>query len=113
MRPGVVFVGLFLLLALVYQALAERLHVALIFVLQAVMVAALLALALWWRRRQRGKEADSLGRPQEGLRVWLPVRSSRGGEREEGFSGRTSLPVRAGRSYARRAATVFQFTFLK
>ena len=56
MRPGVVFVGMFLLLAVVYQALAGSLHVALIFLVQAAIVVALLALALWRRRRREGGE---------------------------------------------------------
>ena len=61
MRPGMVFVGMFLLLAVVYQALADSLPLALIFLVQAATVVTLLALALWWRRRREGRGAGDHG----------------------------------------------------
>ena len=51
MRPGLVFVGLFAALMLLYFALSGVIGSGPTFVLQGVLVAALLAVALRLRRR--------------------------------------------------------------
>ena len=53
MRPGVLFVGLFLVLALLYQLLAPSLDDGWIIAIQGGIVGALLTAASWWRRRVR------------------------------------------------------------
>ena len=61
MRPGMVFVGLALLLAAEYQGLVDALPLAIIFAVQFATVSVLLAVALWWR----GRQARSAGQPKD------------------------------------------------
>ena len=50
MRPGLVFLGLFALLLVVYALLADRLGTVPTFVLQAAIVLVILGAAIWFRR---------------------------------------------------------------
>ena len=56
MRPGLVFVGLFLILMVLYFALRDSLGVLGIFLLQASLVFVILAGAVWFRfaRKRKG-----------------------------------------------------------
>lgn len=51
MRPGLVFIGLFALLMVVYFSFQSMLGVVATIVLQAAIVLALLGSALWLRKR--------------------------------------------------------------
>ena len=61
MRPGLVFIGLFAVLILTYALLQDTLGSVPIFLLQATIVAVLLAAATWFRYR-RTTGGWSLGR---------------------------------------------------
>ena len=52
MRPGLVFIGLFAVLILIYALLRDTLGSVPTFLLQAAIVAILLAAATWFRRRR-------------------------------------------------------------
>lgn len=58
MRPGLVFLGLSVLLAVEYKGLAGALPLAIIFVVQFATVLVLLAVALRWRRLRERKPTD-------------------------------------------------------
>lgn len=51
MRPGLVFIGLFALLMVVYFSFQSMLGTVMTIVLQAAIVLALLGSALWLRKR--------------------------------------------------------------
>jgi hypothetical protein len=53
MRPGFIFIILFLLLTLVYRQLSDSLGSVAIFIVQAIITVAILTAATWWRRQQR------------------------------------------------------------
>ena len=51
MRPSLMFVGLFLVLMLIYRGLAGTVGPGATFAIQAVLVVALVAALTWWRRQ--------------------------------------------------------------
>ncbi len=59
MRPGLVFIALFVLLIAVRQLTVDALGGVLTFILQAAIVLAILAGALWLRRKRSAGAGDS------------------------------------------------------
>ena len=71
LRPSVVFLGLFLVLMLVYRGLADVVGSGATFAIQAVLVVALVA-GLTWYRRHQGAALD----PRAGSRDEAPDEAS-------------------------------------
>lgn len=59
MRPSLMFIGLFLVLMLIYRGLAGTVGPGATFAIQAVLVVALVAALTWWRRQ--GAASDGIG----------------------------------------------------
>lgn len=54
MRPGVVFLGLFAILVVLYLLLADTLGRALTFLLEAAVIVSLVVAVVWFRRTRTG-----------------------------------------------------------
>ena len=61
MRPGFVFVSLFVVLIAIYALLSDTLGSTLTFILQAALVLLLLAAATWYRRSRKTARVVDLG----------------------------------------------------